>query len=152
MHLADTDWRTLFMKKRSLEYYNSFMSQAGMSSNTHNLREKRKTKTQRHNKKITTSQPPPLLLRRRPSLLRLSLRLLPLVRHLQQLGHLGRRLVVGREDVVHVLLEAVLAVEPPALLDPARHLAVNLFDVPGGAVGAFEGSPGGEEGDALWDF
>lgn len=69
--------------------------------------------------------------------------------HLQQLGHLGRRLVVGREDVVHVLLEAVLAVELPPLLDPARHLPVDVVDVAGGAVGAFEGSPGGEEGDAL---
>lgn len=71
------------------------------------------------------------------------------MRHLQQLGHLGRRLVVGREDVVHVLLEAVLAVELPPLLDPARHLPVDVVDVAGGAVGAFEGFPGGEEGDAL---
>lgn len=86
------------------------------------------------------------ILRRRSPL---RLRLLPLVRHLQQLGHLGRRLVVGREDVVHVLLEAVLAVELPPLLDPARHLPVDVVDVAGGAVGAFEGSPGGEEGDAL---
>ena len=81
----------------------------------------------------------------------LPLRLLPLVRHLQQLRHLGRRLVVGGEDVIHVLLEAVV-VELPPLLDLAGHLLVDFFNVRRGAVGAFEGFPGVEEGDALEDL
>ena len=71
------------------------------------------------------------------------------MRHLEQLRHLGRRLVVRGEDVVHVLLEAVV-VELPPLLDPTGHLLVDLFNVRGRAVGAFEGFPGVEEGDALW--
>lgn len=58
----------------------------------------------------------------------LPLRLLPLVGHLQQLRHLRRRLVVRREDVIHVLFEAVI-VELSPLLDFAGHLFVDFFDV-----------------------
>lgn len=80
----------------------------------------------------------------------LPLRLLPLVRHLQQLRHLRRRLVVRREYVIHVLFEAVV-VELSPLLDFAGHLLLDFFDVRGGAVGAFEGFPGIQESDALED-
>ena len=71
----------------------------------------------------------------------LPLRLLPLVRHLQQLRHLRRRLVVRGENVIHVLFEAVV-VELPPLLDFPGHLLVDCCDVCGRAVGAFEGLPG----------
>ena len=52
------------------------------------------------------------------------------MRHLEQFRHLGRRLVVGGEDVIHVLLEAVV-VELSPLLDLAGHLPVDFFNVRG---------------------
>lgn len=55
-------------------------------------------------------------------------RLLPFVRHLQQLRHLRCRLVVGREHVIHILFEAVV-VELSPLFDFARHLLFDFFDV-----------------------
>ena len=58
----------------------------------------------------------------------LPLRLLPLVRHLQQLRHLRRRLIVRREDVIHVLFKAVV-IELPPLLDFAGHLLVDILNV-----------------------
>ena len=58
----------------------------------------------------------------------LTLSLLPFVRHFQQLRHLRRRLVVCREHVIHVLLEAVV-VELSPLFDFARHLLIDFFDV-----------------------
>ena len=62
----------------------------------------------------------------RPAILRLLL--LPILRHLQQLRHVRRRFVICREDVIHVLLEAVV-VELSPLLDFTRHLLVDVFDV-----------------------
>ena len=70
------------------------------------------------------------------------------MRHLQQLRHLCRGLVVCRENIIHVLLEAVV-VELSPLFDLAGHLLVDFFNVRGRAVGAFEGFPGIQEGDAL---
>ena len=70
------------------------------------------------------------------------------MRHLQQLRHLGRRLVVRRKHIIHVLFETVVVQLSP-LLDFAWHLLFDVFDVVGGAVGAFEGFPGVEEGDSL---
>lgn len=81
-------------------------------------------------------------------ILRLPRRLLPLVCGLQQLEHPRIRLLVRREDVVHILLVAVVVQLSP-LLDLARHLHFNLLDVCRGAVGILERFPGVEKDNSL---
>ena len=73
---------------------------------------------------------------------------LPRMRLLHQACKVGCMLVVGREEVVHVFLIAVV-VQLSALLDLSGHLGLHLFNVGPTAVGVFEGFPGIEEGDPL---
>ena len=78
----------------------------------------------------------------------LPLILLPLMRHLQQLRHLGCRLVVGGEHIIHVLLETVVVQFSP-LLDLSWHLFFDFLYVFNRAVRGFERLPGVEKGDSL---
>lgn len=66
-----------------------------------------------------------------------TLRLLPLVGPLEQPRQVRGRLVVGREHIVHILLVPVV-LQLAALLDPPRHLFLDLLDVLGRSVRVLE--------------
>lgn len=61
--------------------------------------------------------------------------------HLEQLRQFGRGFVIRREDVVHVLLEA-LVIQLPPLLDLSRHLLFDLLNVFRRTVRVLKGFPG----------
>jgi len=63
--------------------------------------------------------------------------LLPHLGHLHEVGQLLGLAIIGREDVIDVLLVAIV-VQLAAALRAARHLGVDLLDVFVGAVGALE--------------
>jgi hypothetical protein len=74
--------------------------------------------------------------------------LLPALRQLQQIRQVRRRPIISWEDIVDVLLIAIIIQLAPALR-LARHLFLDFRDVVGRAVRLFEGERGVEEGYAL---
>ena len=68
------------------------------------------------------------------------LRLLPLVRHLQQLRYLRSGFVIRREDVIIVFLHLII-IQLSSLLDLPWHLFLNLLDVFRRAMCVFERLP-----------